>query len=94
MRAFVTMVYMLLHEYLGERKTTSRKRVFIPGPRAAHNPSSSNLSGVRNRGQARERAWSGWKMQEKSWERARVVGGASMARKNEFIPQSSTLWGW
>lgn len=64
--ALVTMVYMLLHEYLGERKTTSRKRLFIPRPRTAHNPRSSNLSGVWNAEGRRGKAWSGRRVQEKS----------------------------
>lgn len=45
------------------------------------------------RGQARERACSVRRVQERSWWRARVASGAQVARKNDLILQSSTLWG-
>lgn len=73
------------------------ERVFIPGPRVPSHHTQSQLLRPQwcldHRAQGRRRAWSGRRMQEKSRWTARAVGRARMAKKNEFIWQSSTWWG-
>lgn len=99
---------MLSQEYLGRKKTMSRKRIHLwtkGSPPITHTRTSSGFSGVwttEGKGgkkfspvreeEAGERAA---RMVRAGWGGGEVRGGpvSRMARKSTFIPQSATLWG-